>query len=46
MPVVQVESGGAQRSPTDEASAVVSVEHFHTGFDIRVCFAHSDTLSQ
>ena len=25
---------------------MVSVEHFHTGFDIRVCFAHSDTPSQ
>ena len=42
----RLKSGGAQELPTDEASAVVSAEHFHTGFDIRVCFAHSDTPSQ
>lgn len=45
-PVVQVERGGAQRSSADEASAVVTVEHLHTGFDVRIGLAQWNTPVQ
>lgn len=44
--VMQVERGGAQRSSADEASAVVTVEHLHTGFDVRIGLAQWNTPAQ
>ena len=45
-PMMQVERGGAQRSPANEASAVVTVEHLHTGFDVRIGLVQWNTPVQ